>query len=212
MLTGATCRQVPAYSESWKDHSMSKSSLKKCLTQKYPELINKGDFFYFNRAQVLLRGFALDVPPSRTSVFTFVMPVFDKIDDLHLGLGSEAARLGPLGSNKIYAVCEQVEQLLREQSVMADNFDSLETFKEYCKILDQRGLYLKWCLALVACLEKRLDDARQQIDLLMSETNDGLVFPTSGLRDLHGVLHTSPEKAPSILAQWTTANIATFLS
>lgn len=191
---------------------MSKASLKKCLARKYPDLRKRGDFFYFKEAQLLIRGFALDVPPSRTSVLMFLMPIFDKIDDLHLGLSSEVARFGSLAANEPDFLCEKIKLSLEGQLVMEEDFDDLGALKKYLGNVDEGGIYSRWCRALIDCWEGRFESAKGKVDCLMSETNDGLIFPSSGLRDLHYVLHNYPERAPAQLAQWRTENLVAFLS
>lgn len=188
---------------------MSKAALVRCLEKEHPHLRRHGDFYYFREAEAAIQGFALDAAPNGTTVLTFVMPLFDKIEFLHLGLSFNVLEAGPLNAAPSL-LCSEIVHKLESEALMERPLDTMGDVASYARRADQRGIYPRWCLALFACTEGDLGSAENIVRGLMDETNNGEIFPTRGLAELSRALEESPGQIPMMLENWKAGNKRAF--
>src|SRR4051812_44462414 len=88
-----------------------------------------GSFYVGMCNSEVVSGYALDAPPSATSVWRFVLPAFDKIEFLHMSLGKRIA---------VY-VSDDVSDISDEK-----NLDHLlkNDWEEFSDVRDARSLLI----------------------------------------------------------------------
>lgn len=155
-----------------------------------------GNFLFAIENYDVISGLVIDAPPSRLHLWTFILPAFDEISFLHMGLGE---RLSPAGGGNYF---DQALNFYKEQLgnvvTAGDLIHNLE-----CRKL--QGFYAKWARLLCHVRIGEFSDA----ELLMSEL-DTIRLPDNVRKQLFNMRFALDNggwlATQQLLNQWAIGN------
>ncbi|HEY1604862.1 MAG TPA: hypothetical protein VGF77_04625 [Allosphingosinicella sp.] len=178
-----------------------KSFFIKALEKSYPDTIRMGDFFYSSHNEYAIQGFVIDAPPSRTSVYGFVIPIFDKIEFLHFSLNTLIAQGGPLSNCDDDWILEALNKI-GDSNVLVPIID-LGLLSNYVES-NGGGRYCDWCIALINFKLGKTDVARADLKRLFNEIGNGP--DSSVVADAYEAIFQSESELEDLLQSWEKAN------
>lgn len=156
-----------------------------------------GDYLFARKTNDIVSGLVIDAPPSQIHISTFILPVFDNIDFIHMGLGGRVAHCGSDGDcfDKAYGAYVSTIGCILSAS---DLFEYIEKNK-------MQGGYSKW--ARLICKVRSGDI--QYASRMIAEFDESELAGRNrdNLRELRSVLeHGGWHAVESLLAEWSQGN------
>jgi hypothetical protein len=110
-------------------------ALAKKIASEMPNFLSAGSFLYRKEPILMMRGFALDMPPGTCYIWKYYIPLFESVDFLNMSLGYR------LSEGHIETGGKDAAQLASEASRIVldnDDFSDDETLEELIRFANDR--------------------------------------------------------------------------
>jgi hypothetical protein len=119
---------------------VNKKSVAKVLSS-LPGFKNAGGFYFGICNREVISGYVLDAPPGGLYIWRFILPIYDRIDFLHMALGKRIAQFSP---NETASSPTDVALLLKHDWEGFSNVRDCQSLLAYLDREQLEGDYSQW--------------------------------------------------------------------
>lgn len=187
---------------------MNRKAVAKVLSA-LPGFRARGSYFLGTCNSEVLSGYALDAPPSGIYISRFVLPAFDRIEFLHMGLGT---RIAQFSQTKSTLNSDDLSLLLKNDWQRLSIVRDCQSFVTYLDSEQVEGDYCQWAKYL-AYIRAGNVEAAMRVEYQW-QSSPGFPRVQMITRNMTAVLEAKKISGWSgvqrLLAEWSEYTVAAF--
>ena len=122
-----------------------------------PGFTRNGSFYFGTRNDDVMAGYCLDAPPNVIRVYRFVLPVYDDVPFLHMGLGEPILTTG----HDQFEGSTDLSDIVRRDWTGFSELTDCEGLIRYLDVAKPAGPYALWVRYLTYIWRKSFDAAEK---------------------------------------------------